>query len=195
FTPYQVLVEQYSDPCATPTVTPTPAITNTPTRTATTCPMNFADVQPTDYFYTAVRYLYCAGVISGYGNVFLPYYNTTRGQLTKIVVLARGWQLDCPTQHFTDVPTTHTFFCFIETAYAHGIISGYGDGTFRPGNNVTRGQLCKIIVLAMSWKVICPPIGHFSDVPPDSTFYCYIETAVAHGIITGYSDGTFRPDN
>ena len=83
----------------------------------------------------------------------------------------------------------------IETAYGHGVISGYSDGTFRPGNDVTRAQLCKIVVLAEGLADDCPTPGHFSDVPPADPFYCYIETAYNHGIITGYADGTFRPGN
>ena len=114
--------------------------------------MDFVDVQATDYFYEAVRYLYCEGIISGYADgTFLPYNNTTRGQLSKIVVLAEGWEVVCPpVPTFTDVPVTHPFFCFIETAFAHGIISGYTDGTFRPGNNATRGQICKIVYQAIT---------------------------------------------
>ena len=117
----------------------------------TACPMNFPDVQPSDSFYPAVRYLYCAGVISGYADgYFRPFNNTTRGQLSKIIVLAVGWTDPCPTTgHFSDVPPGSTFFCFIETAYAHGVIAGYADGTFRPGNNATRGQICVIIYRAL----------------------------------------------
>jgi hypothetical protein len=157
----------------------------------------FSDVHPTDFFFEAVHYMWCHGIISGYDDgTFRPYNNTTRGQLCKIVVLAEGWQLDCPaTGHFSDVPPGSAFYCYIETAYAAGIISGYADGTFRPGNNVTRGQLCKIVVLARNWQILCPADRHFSDVPPDSTFYCFIETAFDHGIISGYADGTFRPGN
>jgi hypothetical protein len=177
------------------TATDTPVPTGTAVATETPCPMNFSDVQPSDYFYVPVRYLYCAGAISGYSDgTFRPYNNTTRGQLTKIVVLAEGWQVQCPTPgHFTDVPPSDPFFCFIETAYGHGIISGYSDGTFRPGNNVTRAQLCKIIVLAEAWADDCPTPGHFSDVPPSDPFFCYIETLYNHGVISGYADGTFRP--
>src|SRR5262249_50505306 len=78
--PWLTLTEHYSSPCVTttpvppsPTVTITPTIIGTltpsssPTSTTTPCPMIFRDVQPSDYFYQAVRYLYCAGVISGYG--------------------------------------------------------------------------------------------------------------------------------
>src|SRR5438876_8186581 len=75
----------------------TPTITNTPTFTATPCPMNFSDVHTTDYFYEAVRYLYCEGAISGYSDgTFRPFNNTTRGQLCKIVVLAEHWDIYTP---------------------------------------------------------------------------------------------------
>ena len=71
--------------------------------------------------------------------------------------------------------------------YCAGVISGYSDGTFRPYNNVTRAQLCKIVVLAEGWQDNCPTPGHFTDVPPGSTFFCYVETAFAHGVISGYT--------
>jgi hypothetical protein len=52
------------------------------------------------------------------------------------------------------VPQGDPFYGFIETAYAHQIISGYDCGAgcreFRPGNNATRGQICKIVYLAVT---------------------------------------------
>jgi ribosomal protein L30/L7E len=130
---------------------------------------------------------------------FRPGNNATRGQITKILVLAEGWTQVCSTQDFSDVPPGSTFYCFIETALAHGIISGYPDGKFRPGNNVTRGQLSKMVVLAEGWPMNTPSTPTFRDVPAGSTFYQYIETAFQHGIINGYSCGTdcleFRPGN
>jgi 5'-nucleotidase / UDP-sugar diphosphatase len=53
---------------------------------------------------------------------------------------------DTPT--FSDVPLGSTFYNYIETAYANGIISGYADGTFKPYNDATRGQVTKIVDLA-----------------------------------------------
>jgi hypothetical protein len=137
------------------------------------------------------------GAISGYAdNTFRPYNDTTRGQLTKIVVLAEGWTiLNPPTPTFSDVPTNHPFYVFVETAYDRGIIAGYADGTFRPGNNVTRGQLSKIIVGAQGWTLLNPTTPTFSDVPTNHPFYTFIETAYSHTIISGYADNTFRPGN
>ncbi|MFL5733817.1 MAG: S-layer homology domain-containing protein [Chloroflexia bacterium] len=205
-------------PSNTPTGAPTntPVSTNTPTdtpsgasptSTPTPCANTFTDVHPTDYYYDPVTYLYCHGAISGYAdNTFRPGNLTTRGQLTKIVTLAEGWPVYTPpSPTFRDVPTTDTFYQYIETAYSHNIISGYSCGTgtncleFRPGNNVTRGQLTKIVVLAENWEITPPSTPTFRDVPLGDTFYGYIETAYSHNIISGYDCGTgcleFRPGN
>ena len=52
------------------------------------------------------------------------------------------------------MPRGDTFYTFIETAYQHGIISGYSCGgdclEFRPGNNATRGQICVIVYRALT---------------------------------------------
>ncbi|MFL5731651.1 MAG: S-layer homology domain-containing protein [Chloroflexia bacterium] len=187
-----------------PTITTTPA---NPTSTSTPCTITFTDVHPTDYYYDPVTYLYCHGAISGYAdNTFRPGNLTTRGQLTKIVTLAEGWPIYTPpSPTFRDVRTTDTFYQYIETAYSHNIISGYSCGTgtgcleFRPGNNVTRAQLTKIVVLAQNWEITPPSVATFRDVPLGDTFYGYIETAYSHSIISGYDCGTgcleFRPGN
>ena len=107
------------------------------------------------------------------------------------------------TATFIDVPTSDTFFSYIETAAAHGLVNGYGAAQpgqveFRPGNEVTRGQLSKIIVNAENWALINPTTATFVDVPVGSTFFTQVETAVAHNIISGYDTDhgrEFRPGN
>jgi hypothetical protein len=187
-----------ASPSVTRTATPDPSATSTttPLPSATPCALSFSDVHSADYFYAPVRYLYCQGVISGYAdNTFRPYNNTTRGQMVKIVVLGDGLAITTPaTPTFADVPVTHPFYPFIETAAAANIVSGYADGTFRPQNNVTRGQLSKIDVVAAGWALLNPPAATFSDVPPGSAFYEFVETAVCHQIISGYADGSFHPN-
>lgn len=172
-----------------------PCVPFTPTPPA--CTMTFSDVHPSDYFYNDVHVLYCLGAISGYADgSFRPFNNTTRGQLSKIIVLAEGWQLqNPPNPTFNDVAPGSTFYQYVETAVAHSIISGYADGSFRPNNNVTRGQLSKIIVLAEGWPLENPQTPTFNDVAYGSAFYQYVETAYAHHVISGYADGTFRPGN
>jgi hypothetical protein len=175
------------------TNTPVPP-TNTPaaaTSTPTPCSISFSDVLPTDYFYQGVTYLYCHGAISGYADgTFRPYNDVTRGQMVKIITLAFGVPLFTPTSPtFTDVPTSHPFYVYVETAAHAGIVSGYADGTFRPQNNVTRGQISKIIALAAGWPLVNPPVGTFEDVAPGSAFYTYVETIAMRNVISGYTCG------
>jgi len=196
----QTLVERYGGPCGTPTPTPT------------ACTISYSDVHPADYFYQPVLYLACHGVISGYNDgTFRPYTNTTRAQMTKIVVLGFSKAMLTPTGTaftFTDVTRANPFFSVVETAYADGIVSGYRCGVapagpcdaqnrpwFLPFADVTRGQLSKIDVIAAVWTLHNPATPSFSDVAHSSTFYQVIETAVCHGVISGYSDHTFRPFN
>ena len=194
----------------------TPSVTHTAVATTTPCPIRFSDVtDPNAYYYQGVYYLACRGVISGYNDgTFRPFNNTTRGQMTKIVTLAFNIPLVPPPAGgtFTDVTPDNVFYGLIETAAAHNIVSGYTCGGsnsqtgapepcdsarrpyFRPNNSVTRGQLAKIVVLGASFPLITPATPTFTDVGPSNVFYPSIETAVCHGIISGYNDGTFRPN-
>ena len=154
----------------------------------------FGDVMTQTYFFEPVGYLVYRGIASGYadGN-YRPYSNTTRGQLAKLVVLGENWASDTTGgPHFSDVPPSNPFYTVIETAFHHNVLSGYADGTFRWGSNVTRAQLSKIIVLSRGWAINTSGGPHFSDVPPSDPFYGFIETAFNQNVISGYADGTFR---
>src|SRR5439155_7228793 len=76
---------------------------------------------------------------------------------------------------FTDVLPTDYFYEPVRYLYCRGVISGYADHTFRPYNTTTRGQLCKIVVLAEAWPVYTPPAPTFRDVSPTDPFYQHIE--------------------
>ncbi|HMA35057.1 MAG TPA: S-layer homology domain-containing protein, partial [Chloroflexia bacterium] len=173
------------------------ALDGSPDIYATVCTQDFIDVPPLAYFASAVAYLGCDQVLSGYADhTFRPYNNMTRGQLAKLLVVALGWAGDTSGgPHFRDVGLGDPFYVYIETGYHHGILSGYGDGTFQPNSNVTRGQLAKLLVSAFGWSLTTAGGPHFVDVPPSNPFYAFVETAYARGVISGYNDGTFRPYN
>ena len=127
----------------------------------------FADVPPTFPFFPFVETAASHGVISGYAcggatepcdsqnrPYYRPYANITRGQLAKIIALSKQWELLTPaTPTFSDVPATSPFYAFVETVYYKGVVSGYNCGAtcleYRPGNNGTRGQLSKMLYLAV----------------------------------------------
>ncbi len=161
------------------------------THPSDSCGSGFLDVCGSDYFFTPVSYLACRGIISGYADgTFRPYNATTRAQMVKIVVGAFAVPAYTPpTPTFSDVPPTHPFYAYIEAAVHAGIVSGYADGTFRPGADVTRAQLAKIIVGATGWPLVTPPEATFADVPLGDSFAPFVETAVCRGLVSGYTCG------
>jgi hypothetical protein len=89
---------------------------------------------------------------------------------------------------FSDVLEGSTFYPYVRCLACRGIVSGYVDGTFHPGDDVTRGQLSKIV--ANSAGFIEPQAGQtFEDVLPNHTFYVYIERLALHEVIGGYPCG------
>lgn len=166
----------------------------------------FDDVPFNSWMYAYVEYLASRSIVSGYSDwTFRPSSNATRGQFAKMTVLGMGWQpLSPATPTFADVPPNSPFYSYIEAAYSHGIIVGYACGDagepcpgvyFRPGNNVSRGQIAKMLVLGKGWTLSNPAVATFPDVPLGSPFFSYVETVVAHGVASGYSNGTFGPGN
>jgi plastocyanin len=89
---------------------------------------------------------------------------------------------------FSDVPPSHTFYENIRCLACRGIISGYSDGTFRPGNDITRGQIAKMVSNAAGF--VEPVDGQsFEDVPFGSPFYVFIERLYGRGHMGGYQCG------
>lgn len=101
---------------------------------------------------------------------------------------------------FRDVEAGNAFEHYVRWMAERGYVSGYdcgGDGEpcpglyFRPGKNVTRAQLLKMVVNASEWHIVNPKNADasFADVPRDSVFYVYVETAASLDVIGGYACG------
>ena len=75
-----------------------------------------------------------------------------------------------------------------------GLAGGYPDGTFRPNNPVTRAEF--VTFLNQAFALSGPPGSvRFTDVPVTAWFYNAVSAATEAGIVTGYPDGTFKPQN
>jgi hypothetical protein len=112
---------------------------------------------------------------------------------TSEALMERYHPCTCPGD-FTDVPAGSTFYPYVHCMACQGIINGYSSGCgtgnpcFRPGNNVTRGQLSKIVANAAGFT---EPAGvqQYQDVPPDSSFYDFVWRLSDRGYIGGYECG------
>lgn len=119
----------------------------------------YEDVAVGSTFHAYIWRLTVRGYVNGYacggpgepcgaGNLpyFRPAASASRGQISKIVVVSAGLPINTEGgPHFSDVAVGSTFYEWIETLFNAGAITGYPDGTFRPGNNATRGQTSKIV--------------------------------------------------
>lgn len=74
-----------------------------------------------------------------------------------------------------------------------GAVTGFEDGTFRPHLNVTRAQFTVMLSRAMGLRPVAEPDLDYTDAVPDWAAG-YVAAAAARGLVTGYDDGTFRPD-
>ena len=94
------------------------------------------------------------------------------------------------TNDYSDVNRGDWFNNAISTLSNAGIVTGYNDGTFRPNQPITRGEMAKIIAnfanLKHGGKTFTDLAGHWSK--------SYVELAAGNGWIAGYPDGSFRPD-
>ena len=94
------------------------------------------------------------------------------------------------TNDYSDVNAGDWFNNAISTLSNAGIVTGYNDGTFRPNQPITRGEMAKIIAnfanLKYGGKTFTDLAGHWSK--------SYVELAAGNGWIAGYPDGSFRPD-
>jgi hypothetical protein len=92
---------------------------------------------------------------------------------------------------FSDVPPSQPFYPYVRCLACRGIVSGYADGTFQPGAEVTRAQLAKIVANAADFSdpIYEQGVPIFEDVPPGHPFRVYIERAFRHQVISGYDCG------
>ena len=100
-------------------------------------------------------------------------------------------QYDCSDNDFSDVPAGHWYTVAVSTLANVGAITGCGNGTFQPGKSISRAEFVTILtgIYGENTSKGMP----FSDV---GRSWCYdsVATAYANGWVSGYSDGTFRPN-
>lgn len=95
---------------------------------------------------------------------------------------------------FTDVSADDSYASAVKKLLEYGIIEGYKDGTFRPYDDVTRAEMCKMINLTRSYTDFEGAAG-FTDMTSANWYYIYALVAQKTGYIEGYEDGSFRAGN
>jgi len=157
----------------------------------------FFDVGPASPFRAEIAWASAAGITNGYSDgTFHP-----TGMVTRQAVAAWLHRLDgAPpgpfgSHGFSDVSPLNPFRVPIGWMALTGRSTGYADGTFRPLECVTRQAMVAFLhrELTDSGAGTGGDPSGFADVGPDHPFGTEIAWASAQGLITGFSDGTFRP--
>lgn len=99
---------------------------------------------------------------------------------------------DCPSASFTDVDTAKWYHLSVDYVLTHKMMNGVSSRAFAPNANLTRGMLVQIL-----YNLEGKPKGtaaNFSDVQADAWYAEAVGWAASNKVVTGYADGTFRPN-
>lgn len=174
----------------------------TTTLTSHALAIDFRDTQ-SHWTKQYTSYLYNTCDIKGYKNeqgealgLFRPDTPISRAELVTMVFKCNPEATATQESSFSDVQTSDWFFEDVIKARTLGWIDGYNDGTFRPHQNINRAEALKIVLLAsMDESDITSSNNDFGDVYGSDWFVEYIGYAADNGIVSGYTNGTFRPGN
>jgi hypothetical protein len=95
--------------------------------------------------------------------------------------------------NFTDVPQNLWARPYIETLATRGIVSGFPDGTFKPGGSITRAEYATLLQKAFEQNPKSE-VPNYKDVSANFWALPAIEETVATGFLRGYPGNSFRPN-
>lgn len=165
---------------------------------------DFTDVSRSDWYYQFVDYVTSKGYFNGVADkTFAPAENMTRAMFVTVLFRFHGAKGDSSQSAFVDVAPGEWYTAAINWAAANKIVDGVGNGKFAPNDPITRAQMCTMIerYLALykkAWKVTLPETGSVSVMVDENAIPAYALAAVKqcqrHGLVNGFEDGTFRPN-
>jgi hypothetical protein len=140
------------------------------------------DLQPvfTPYIYA----IYAEGITTGYGNGYYgPSDQVTRGQMAAFIIRAIYGENSSYTMapYFSDVPSTHNFFKYVQKMKDTGLTTV--SGTYMVDDVVTRGQMAAFIIRSIYGEIFdYTPTPYFIDVPATHGFFKYVQKMKDTGI-------------
>jgi len=127
--------------------------------------------------------------------MFKPERNVSRAEVATALsrALGLGWSDIRPS--YPDVPATHWAAGYIQIMVNEGIMIGDTSGTFRPDAFITRAEAAAVLLRTLKVEPFHNlTASSFNDVPAAHWALGYIESMQKYGLITGYPDGTYKPD-
>lgn len=135
------------------------------------------------------------GLAGGYqDNTFKPDNRITRAEFMALVNRVYGFTSEAPVQ-FSDVHSTDWYAAEVAKAMAAGYISGYSDGTVRPGNSITREEVAAMLtrICDLTTPDADNVLAGFVDAGDIQWSKTAVASVTAVGYMNGYLDQTFQP--
>lgn len=161
----------------------------------------FGDVPESHWALEYINSIYEGGITRGCSEnppMFCPDQNVTREQMAAFIIRTLYGEsfLYSSSPYFCDVIPGMWSFKYVQEMYENNLTKGCGGGNYCPSDFVTRAQMAVFLVRAKvgdSFSYGTTP--YFLDVSSSHWAFGYIQKLKELGITTGYSDGTFRPEN
>ena len=160
----------------------------------------FTDVGKKSWYTAAVQYVYQHGIMTGTSaTTFEPGTPLSRAMVAQILYNLEGKPDVSTEDSFSDAAGAGQWAVnAIAWAKQTDVVSGYGDGTFRPNQAVTREELAQMLYNYAQYKgIILPAMGDLTKFPDGGKVSSWAEIAMSWanglGIINGYEDSTLRP--
>jgi hypothetical protein len=136
------------------------------------------------------------GFAAGYPDgTFRPNQPVTWAEIVTLANRALGIKAEGGEEVFSDVPAGAWYFAEVAAANKAGYISCYTDGTFQPSNTITRQEMAVVIAQLLGLKGTTggDKFSDHQEIAPWAKEA--VEAVYAAGIMVGYPDGAFRPEN
>lgn len=101
---------------------------------------------------------------------------------------------DYPELTFADVKRSAWYYSAVEFAAENGLFSGDGKGNFQPNDKITRAQFALVMANSLGVELSGYTESAFKDVPTGKWYTAAVAWAKESGLMSGYTDGTFKPD-
>ncbi len=96
---------------------------------------------------------------------------------------------------YTDIVGNEWYFDAVEYAVQNGLLKGTSNTEFEPESTLTRAMVATVLYRAAGEPAVEGTVSSLSDVPTGQWYTSAVIWAQANGIVNGYEDNTFRPDN
>ncbi|MEO6351056.1 MAG: S-layer homology domain-containing protein [Candidatus Limnocylindrales bacterium] len=155
----------------------------------------FTDVGTSHPFCKEIKWMRDTSISAGFGDgTYKPSIDVTRQAMAAFMArLDNAVLTPCMVPPFPDVPIEHPFCPEIKWMKVNNISTGFGDGTYGPGMDVTRQAMSRFMARLAGATLTPCVLERFPDVPITHPFCQEIKWMRDNNISTGFGDGTYRP--